>query len=29
MVFEDCLHMVVCNNCYPSLEKNECPVCKR
>lgn len=28
IIFEDCLHMVLCNECFQVLEKQECPVCK-
>jgi hypothetical protein len=28
IVFEDCLHLAVCDECFPSLDKKECPVCK-
>lgn len=29
LVFEECMHMVLCNECYPSLERQECPLCKQ
>jgi hypothetical protein len=29
VIFKPCLHMSMCKNCYASLPKQECPICKR